>query len=172
MQTTPKEVVVFIGLGSNQDSPIRQIINGIKAIGKLPGTTLIKLSSLYQTKPWGIIEQPDFINVVIQISSNLKAQHLLNELLQIELNQGRVRGEKNGPRTLDCDILLYGEDMIVEEGLIVPHPGMTSRATVLIPLAEIAPNLIIPKRGPVQHFLQQCDSAGVTKLLAEESVES
>ncbi len=172
MQTTPNLVEVFIGLGSNLNTPIKQIIDGIKAIGNLKGTTLCQLSSLYQTKPWGVLEQPDFINVVIKISTTLGAHDLLRELLQIELNQGRVRTEKNGPRTLDCDILLFGQEAINTDVLTIPHPGMLSRATVLVPLAEIAPELNIPFAGPIEQYLKKCDCTGVTKLLKEELIES
>ncbi|MBS0288176.1 MAG: 2-amino-4-hydroxy-6-hydroxymethyldihydropteridine diphosphokinase [Proteobacteria bacterium] len=161
---------VYVGLGSNLNAPVQQILNAFIAISQLENTTLIATSSLYQTKPWGILDQPDFINAVVKLHTQLSAKALLIKLLDIEKAQGRVRAQKNGPRTLDCDILLYGQELIHEKDLSVPHPGLTSRATVLVPLFEIAPTLIIPDAGKVQFFLAQCDCQGVTKLSKEEAL--
>ncbi len=155
--------LVYIGLGSNQQFPLEQIRNAIVEIED-ENTSVLATSSLYLTKPWGIEAQPDFINAVILCETTLSAQTLLHRLLAIEQAHGRIRKEKNGPRTLDCDILLYGNEVINEHELTIPHPGITTRAFVLIPLAEIAPNLIIPQQGPIQTFVAQCDKKAVKKL--------
>ncbi len=156
--------IVYIGLGSNQDNPILQVLTAIEEINQLASVTVLAKSSLYQTKPWGIVDQADFINAVIKCETSMSPQDLLSKLLSIELSHGRIRKEKNGPRTLDCDILLYDQLAIDEPELTIPHPGITSRAFVLYPLVEIAPDLIIPQKGPLSDYLKQCDALSAKKL--------
>ncbi len=156
--------IVYIGLGSNQNNPTLQVLYAMDEINHLESTTVLARSSLYQTKPWGILEQADFINAVIECETSLVPQELLAQLLAIEKNHGRIRKEKNGPRTLDCDILIYDQRSINEPDLIIPHPGVTTRAFVLVPLAEIAPNLIVVGKGPLREYLALCDIQSVIKL--------
>ncbi|MGD9591729.1 MAG: 2-amino-4-hydroxy-6-hydroxymethyldihydropteridine diphosphokinase [Candidatus Berkiella sp.] len=132
--------IVYIGLGSNQENPARQVLSAMDEINQLAHVTVLTRSSLYQTKPWGMVDQPDFINAVIQCKTSLSPRALLEQLLLIEKSHGRVRKEKNGPRTLDCDILLYDNEALNEPGLEIPHPMITTRAFVLFPLAQIAPD--------------------------------
>lgn len=154
---------VYVGLGSNQDSPLNHIQHAIGEFERIKDTTLVAASSLYQTKAWGIVSQDDFINAVVKLKTILSANELFDALMAMEQAHGRVRKEKWGPRTLDCDLLLYSQHQISSEILTVPHPGVTSRATVLIPLAEIAPTLVILGK-PISYYLQLCDKSGVKKL--------
>jgi 2-amino-4-hydroxy-6-hydroxymethyldihydropteridine diphosphokinase len=140
-------VQAFIGLGSNLASPLRQMESAFGALAALPATRLIARSSLYRTAPVGYADQPDFINAVARIETGLAARALLESLLAIERAHGRVRDIPNGPRTLDLDLLLYGEVTLSEPGLAVPHPRMHERAFVMVPLAEIAPDFDIAGRG-------------------------
>jgi 2-amino-4-hydroxy-6-hydroxymethyldihydropteridine diphosphokinase len=131
---------VYIGLGSNLNHPQGQVKRAIEAIAQFPETTLVQSSSLYRTKPWGGVPQDDFVNAVVHIKTTLSAQMLLKQLLVLEKKHEREQTARWGPRTLDCDILLYGKQVIFEHDLIVPHPHMHQRAFVLVPLIEIAPH--------------------------------
>jgi 2-amino-4-hydroxy-6-hydroxymethyldihydropteridine diphosphokinase len=117
----------------------------------------------------GYLEQPDFVNAVAQIETALSPRELLDELLQIEYRAGRVRDFPNAPRTLDLDLLLYGETVCDEPALTIPHPRMHERAFVLVPLAEIAPQIEVPRRGPVADLLARVDTAGITKIKENEA---
>ena len=129
---------VYIGLGSNLGNPGQQILTAIAELKDLPKSHFVKASNLYQTKPVGPQNQPDFTNAVIAIDTKLTAQSLLFELKKIENVHGRVcSGERFGPRTLDLDLLLYGDEKIDTKDLVVPHPRMYQREFVLKPLAEI-----------------------------------
>lgn len=159
------EVTAYIGLGSNLDDPQCQITNAIKAIKQIPKTELLKFSSHYSSKPLGPQDQPDFVNAVAQVSTTLAPMTLLNNLLEIETQHGRVRtGRRWGPRTLDLDLLLYGSEQLHEERLTVPHPEMAKRHFVLGPLMEIAPALQIPGLGKVQDLYQAVDDGSLKKL--------
>jgi len=135
---------VYIGLGSNLNEPRQQVLQAIAKLKNLARSTLMCTSSLYLTPPWGIEDQPPFINAVIKMHTQLQPHALLDELLAIEVAQSRVRDIRYGPRTIDCDILLYGEQQITTERLSVPHPYLDKRSFVVIPLYEIAPMLILP----------------------------
>lgn len=136
-------IIAYISLGSNLNRPINQIKMALCVLHVLPNTTVLRNSRLYRTKPVGYLDQPDFINAVAALQTTLSARELFTHLQQIERNQGRVRdGQKNRPRTLDLDLLLYGNMTINEPDLIIPHPRMLERAFVLTPLFEIAPDLI------------------------------
>jgi len=140
-----KKITAYIGLGSNLSDPRAQVINAAIAIGKIPESNVITLSSLYLSKPMGPQDQDDYINAVIAIETSLSALELLDALQSIENSAGRVRKDNRwGARILDCDILLYGNDSIENERLTVPHYGMKLREFVLLPLAEIAPSLHLP----------------------------
>jgi len=145
--------LAYIGLGSNLEEPRRQLQEAITALGGLPETRLVKSSSYYRTAPVGNPDQPDFLNAVAAVETRLAPGVLLEGLLGIERRQGRERPFPNAPRTLDLDLLLFGEEEIRKPGLSVPHPRMHQRAFVLRPLLEIAPDIVIPGRGAAQLLL-------------------
>lgn len=146
----------FIALGSNLENPVSQIQLAFEELKKIPGTYLVCHSSLYRTAPVGRRDQPDFINAVALIETRLSPHDLLEALLTIERNHGRVRHSLNEPRTLDLDILLYDELQCRDKILTIPHPRMTQRAFVLKPLIEIAPDCQIPGYGPIAPLLILC----------------
>jgi len=137
-------MICYIALGSNQDNPTQHVIDAFNDIASLPATTLMKKSTLYNTKPMGPIEQDDFVNAVVSVDTKLEPEILLSHLKQIEKNHDRKSGERWGPRTLDLDLLLFGNEVIAIETLLVPHPGILERDFVHIPLLEIEPELILP----------------------------
>lgn len=140
-----------IGLGANLGDATATLREAIAALARLPATELLRASRLYRTPAWGRTEQPDFINAVALVETALPPRELLDALLVVERSFGRVRldGERWGPRTLDLDLLLYGDQVIDEPGLRVPHPHLHERAFALLPLVEIAPNARIPGVGEV-----------------------
>jgi 2-amino-4-hydroxy-6-hydroxymethyldihydropteridine diphosphokinase len=161
---TAKTQAAYVALGSNLRDPARQVCSGLEALARLPDTRLVTRSSLYRTAPVGKPDQPDFINAVARLDTGLEPEVLLRRLLDIERQHARVRGERNGPRTLDLDLLLHGECRMESPGLTVPHPRMHERAFVLAPLAEIAPELDIPGRGKVRELLAGLQAQGVARL--------
>lgn len=134
---------VFIGLGSNLENPLEQLRQAKGAIAQLPQTQIIAVSSVYQSKPVGPQDQPDFLNAVLSIATEFSPQQLLIALQQIEQQQGRQRIQHWGPRTLDLDILLFDYQVITQPDLTIPHPEMFNRAFVLVPLVEIAPDKVL-----------------------------
>lgn len=157
----------FIGLGGNLDDPAGQIERALGAIAGLPQTTLIRRSALYLSRPMGPSDQPDYVNAVAQVDTGLSAPELLTELLAVERRQGRQRcaDQRNGPRTLDLDLLLYADFVCDDPALTLPHPGAHERDFVLVPLAEIAPQVVIPGRGRVVDLLAGCTSHGLCRLV-------
>ena len=156
----------YIGLGSNLDNPELQLDAALDALRDIPDTNLVKYSSFYRSAPLGPGGQPDFINAVALLDSGLEAGRLLAQLQSIENRQGRTRdGQRWGPRTLDLDMLLYGNQVIDEPELTVPHPGIRHRNFVLMPLLELAPDLEIPGLGRVDELLDAAGSAGITRLV-------
>lgn len=133
--------LAFVGIGSNLDDPRAQVLRAFEELEALPHTRLVKKSSLYRSTPVGYAAQPDFVNAVAQLETGLPAERLLAELQAIELRHGRSRSFANAPRTLDLDILLYGDLGLASPSLEIPHPRMRERAFVLKPLLEIAPQL-------------------------------
>lgn len=159
------KIMAYIGLGSNLDQPVHQLKAARQAIVNLKGVQECAFSSFYRSPPMGPAEQPDYINAVMAVSTILDATELLHRLQQVERQQGRIRtGERWGPRTLDLDLLLYGDRRINRAELIVPHYGIAERAFVLYPLFEIAPDLDIPGIGPVAELVAKCPLHGLTKL--------
>jgi 2-amino-4-hydroxy-6-hydroxymethyldihydropteridine diphosphokinase len=135
------------------------------ALARLPDTGDVRCSSLYVSAPVGVGEQPDYINAVCRIETRLSAPVLMRTLLDIERTHGRNRGSgKGAPRTLDLDLLLYGESVINETGLIVPHPRLHERAFALAPLAELDAALRVPGHGRVDELLARCSGQRVEKL--------
>ena len=140
----------YVGLGSNLNGPARQLETTFELLGEIRATHLINRSSLYRSAPFGGVEQPDFINAVASLLTQLSARELLLELQRIEDERGRERGGVRwGPRVLDLDLLVYSNQKIDEPGLCVPHPGIGERNFVLLPLVEIAPELNIPGLGRI-----------------------
>jgi 2-amino-4-hydroxy-6-hydroxymethyldihydropteridine diphosphokinase len=153
----------FVALGGNLGDTRATLRQAIDALGSLPGTRLLAHSRFYRTPPWGLREQPSFLNAVAELETGLAPRELLDALLDIERGAGRIRdGERWGPRTLDLD-LLYMEGVVLhEERLTLPHPRMAERAFVLLPLAELAPDLDLPGQGRVDDLLAALDTTGCT----------
>jgi 2-amino-4-hydroxy-6-hydroxymethyldihydropteridine diphosphokinase len=155
-------VRVYIGLGSNLGKPLQQIESAILELQALAVGSTMDISPCYETKPVGPQDQPDFINAVVSFYTELDANVLLDQLFVIEDKHNRQRqNEQWGPRTLDLDLLLYGDEVIASERLTVPHPRMHERAFVLQPLLQIAPECQIPGRGLVSALIKQCDVSGI-----------
>ena len=160
----PELVAAYVALGSNLADPRAQVERGFEALAKLPRTILHSRSRLYRTPPWGMVDQPDFVNAVARLGTRLSPRELLDALLAIENRAGRRRGIANGPRTLDLDLLLHGDAAIDQPGLAVPHPRLQHRAFVLLPLAELAPDLDVPGQGRVAGLLARVDAQGCVRL--------
>ena len=154
----------FIALGSNLQQPQQQVQQAFNELASLPKTSLIKHSSLYRTAPVGYDNQPDFINAAAEIETELAPLELLHALLALESTHGRERPFPNAPRVLDLDLLLYDDMVMNTAELTLPHPRMHERGFVLLPLAEIAPDLIIPKYGNITQLAQTCIDQGVEKV--------
>jgi len=135
---------VAIALGSNIDDPEAQVTRAFDEIAALPGTRVLARSRLHRTKPVGYADQPDFVNAMALVETSLAPRALLAALLAIEQRHGRVRTIPNGPRTLDLDIIVYGDRVIDEDGLKVPHPRARDRDFVMVPLREVWPDVVIP----------------------------
>jgi len=157
-------VRAYIGLGANLGEPESQVRRAVSALAAIPQTRVLAASSLYRSAPVGHAAQPDFVNAVAEIETRLGAEELLGELLATEARFGRVREFPNAPRTLDLDLLLYGERVIAEDKLTVPHPRMHERAFVLVPLAEIAPDIAIPGKGRAGALLAACTGQKIEKI--------
>lgn len=154
----------FIALGSNLADPQTQVARGLDELASLPGTSVLARSSFYASAPVGYADQPDFVNAVATIGTTLSPTVLLHALLALEQQHGRERGVPNGPRTLDLDLLLYGDLQYHEAGLSIPHPRMHERAFVLLPLTEIAPDCVIPGKGRASDWLVKCGAQSLRKI--------
>ena len=155
----------FIALGSNLGDARAQVLSAFDALASLPGTQLLARSHLYLTPPWGVLDQPPFVNAVALVDTTLAPRELLNALLAIERAAGRVRdGERWGPRTLDLDILHMDAVAMADERLSLPHPRIHERAFVLLPLHDLAPVLDLPGQGRVMDLLAALDVAGCERL--------
>jgi 2-amino-4-hydroxy-6-hydroxymethyldihydropteridine diphosphokinase len=140
------------------------VLAAFAALANLPESRVARCSSLYRTAPVGILSQPDFVNAVALLETTLPPEALLDALLDIEARFGRVRRERNGPRTLDLDLLLYDNIELDLPRLTLPHPRLHLRAFVLLPLAEIAPDLAIPRRGSLAAWLPAVANQGIVRL--------
>jgi 2-amino-4-hydroxy-6-hydroxymethyldihydropteridine diphosphokinase len=155
----------YVGLGSNLGDSVAQVRGGMTALAQLPQTRLEACSSLYRTAPVGRQDQPDFVNAVCRVRTRLAPVALMRRLLEVERTRGRVRaGEPGGPRTLDLDLLLYGDAAIHGAELTVPHPRLHERAFVLYPLFELEPDLVIPGHGALRDLLPGCAGQRVERL--------
>jgi 2-amino-4-hydroxy-6-hydroxymethyldihydropteridine diphosphokinase len=164
LASTP--TLAYVGLGSNLDDPPTQVRQALNALAALPDTRLVAVSRLYATAPVGPQNQPDYVNAVARLETSLTPSDLLAALLGIEATQGRCRdGTRWGPRTLDLDLLLYGQTRLNLPGLHLPHPQICHRAFVLVPLADLAPpDLEIPGQGVLSDLLRDCPGDGVRPL--------
>ena len=156
-------VKAYVGLGANLGDPEKQVRGALAALGRIPGTRLVRASSLWRSAPVGHAAQPDFVNAVAAIETGAAPRALLEQLLAIEKTFGRERSFANAPRTLDLDLLLYGDRVLSEQGLEVPHPRMHERAFVLAPLLEIAPEVDIPGKGKAATLLAAIKDQKVEK---------
>ena len=165
MPVEPVPVAAFIGLGSNLADPRQQVTSALQELSELAATRLHSRSALYRSAPMGPQDQPDYINAVARLETGLAPDALLDALQAIEARHGRERsGERWGARTLDLDLLLYGDRRIDNPRLRVPHPGIADRNFVLYPLAEIAPDLDLPGLGPLRTLLTRCTPSGLALL--------
>lgn len=156
---------VYIGLGSNIGDKKLFLQKARQEISQIKGVSVVAVSSLYQSEPWGKIDQEDFINQVIAVTTDLSPLELLHVLQCIEIKLGRQRKEKWGPRTIDLDILLWGEECLNTKELIVPHPYLQQRLFVLLPLVEINPDLMLPTGESIKEVLSTVyDREGGNKI--------
>lgn len=160
------QVLAWIGLGANLGDGVATVRAAIAQIADFDCTRLLAQSSLYRSAPIDA-SGPDFINAVVQVATRLSAREMLSELQAIELRYGRLRPYRNAPRTLDLDLLLYGDTIIVTTELELPHPRMAQRAFVLVPLAEISPALEVPGAGPLAGLLAGVAGQSLERLYAE-----
>jgi 2-amino-4-hydroxy-6-hydroxymethyldihydropteridine diphosphokinase len=163
MKTSDFTHIAFIALGSNLSDPKKQILEAINAIAASSEMHLTKQSSLYLTSPVGYDNQPDFINAVVEIETKLTPLALLHRLFEIENSQGRERSFANAPRVLDLDLLIYENVIMNTTELNLPHPRMHERGFVMLPLAEIAPELMVGQYR-AKHLANNCRDQGVVKL--------
>jgi 2-amino-4-hydroxy-6-hydroxymethyldihydropteridine diphosphokinase len=154
----------YVALGANIGEPAATVLAAFTALADLPESRVLRTSSLYRTIPVGLRNQPDFINAAAVLETALSAEALLDALLDLETRFGRHRRDRNGPRTLDLDLLLYNDSEVNLPRLTVPHPRLHLRAFVLCPLAEIAPDLTIPGRGSVAAWLPAVANQGIVRL--------
>jgi len=157
-------VVAYIGLGANLADPRGQLAAAFDELGRLPRTRLVARSSLYRSAPLGYAAQPDFVNAVARIETELAPEALLAALHGIESRHGRERSFPNAPRTLDLDLLLYGDETIARADLVVPHPRMHERAFVLAPLVELDAEVEIPGRGRAADCLARCADQRIERI--------
>lgn len=155
----------YVALGSNLGDSKQHMLDAIEALAALPGTQVTERSHIYRTPPWGKLDQPDFLNAVAVLDTELEPHDLLDALLNIERVAGRERnGERWGPRTLDLDLLHIAGKTVNSERLTLPHPHIADRAFVLLPLHDVAPELDIPGQGKVAELLQRVDTHGCKPL--------
>jgi len=154
----------YIGLGANIGEPRRQLETALAELKRLPDTDFVLASGIYKSSPVGYLDQPDFLNAVARLDTRLAPEALLGRLQDIERRHGRERPFAGAPRTLDLDLLLYGDQAIASARLTVPHPRMHERAFVLEPLTEIAPDIAIPGRGAARELLAACGGQDVERI--------
>ncbi|WNZ87618.1 2-amino-4-hydroxy-6-hydroxymethyldihydropteridine diphosphokinase [Streptococcus iniae] len=153
---------VYLSLGSNQGDSFTILNKAISALGNIKETKLLTISSFYKTPAWGKTDQSDFLNLATYLETELDAQSFLQACQKIERDLGRVRHEKWGPRTIDIDILLFDHLTIHSDNLIIPHPYMTQRAFVLVPLLEINPKLSLDGKGDyLKNYLDKLDQSDI-----------
>jgi 2-amino-4-hydroxy-6-hydroxymethyldihydropteridine diphosphokinase len=159
-------IPAYVGIGSNLGDSRARVEAAFDALDAIRHTQLVARSRLYRTRPFGPVQQGDFINAAAGLLTTLSAAELLAALRAIEEAQGRVRAERWGPRTLDMDLLVYGDRRIAESDLVVPHPGIAERGFVLAPLNDIAPALDVPGAGRVEDLLRRLPDDGIAGMVA------
>ncbi|MEJ2115834.1 MAG: 2-amino-4-hydroxy-6-hydroxymethyldihydropteridine diphosphokinase [Gammaproteobacteria bacterium] len=158
-------VEAYIGLGSNLSDPQTQVTSALEEINSIPDTHVLKVSSLYVSQPMGPSDQPEYVNAVAKISTSLSPEQLLDKLQGLEQVHRRKReGKRWGPRTLDLDIILFGDLQMETKSLQIPHYGVAEREFVLIPLQELQANLIIPGKGAIEVLISQLPAYELKKL--------
>lgn len=157
------ETRAFLGLGGNLGDPAQSMAAALRMLDASGNAPVVTVSSLYRTPPWGKLDQPDFLNVTAEVATSLAPLELLELCLDVERRLKRVRIERWGPRLIDIDVLLHGDSHVSDAGLELPHPRMLDRAFVMVPLAEIAPELILAGRTTVA-WAAALDSTGIEKL--------
>lgn len=161
----------YLGLGANLGDREASILAVLRQIDALPTITVTAVSSLYETAPVGVTDQPNFLNAVAEVRTPLPPERLLQAVLHLENSMGRVRNQRWGPRVIDIDILAYGDRQVALPGLTIPHPRLEERAFAVVPLAEIAPALVLPGRTePVQKKADELRQSGniLTKRVVGE----
>ncbi|MDQ2634199.1 MAG: 2-amino-4-hydroxy-6-hydroxymethyldihydropteridine diphosphokinase [Pseudomonadota bacterium] len=153
----------YLGLGGNLGDPAKSMAAALRILDADPLTEIVSVSSLYRTPPWGKTDQPDFLNAAAEVLTSHLPRQLLDLCLDAERRLKRVRQERWGPRLIDIDLLIFGDEAVHEEGLDIPHPRMLERAFVLAPLAEIAPDVVAGGRTLAEH-LAKSDTAGIERL--------
>lgn len=163
---TGSPVRAYVGLGGNVGNVETTLMEALWSIDSLPQTSIRSQSRLYRSPPWGRTDQAAFVNAVVELQTRMAPEALLEGLLGIEVRFGRVRdpADRWGPRTLDLDLLVYGEETVDSPGMHLPHPRLHERGFVLVPLAEIAPELEIPGRGRVADLLAALDASGIVAI--------
>lgn len=151
------KIIAYVGLSSNLEDPINQVKTALRELALLPESRLTAQSGLYLNPPMGPPDQPDYINAVAELETSLEAEDLLSHLQHIEELHHRRRIIHWGPRTIDCDILLYGQSVINSDRLKVPHPGLAQRLFVVKPLLEIAPNIVVPGVDSLIEILEELE---------------
>lgn len=154
---TVRIVLAYVGLGANLGDRGGSIRRAVKLLGAADGVEVLSLSTLRETEPWGPVEQPPYLNGAVELETALGPRALLELLLDVERRLGRVRTERWGPRTIDLDLLLHGDGVVEEPGLTLPHPRLHERRFALEPLAELAPDAVVPGRGTVSALLAALD---------------
>jgi 2-amino-4-hydroxy-6-hydroxymethyldihydropteridine diphosphokinase len=152
----------YIGLGSNLSDPKRQLDQAVQTLRSHPSLGFIAVAPYYASRPWGVLDQPDFLNTVVSVTSSLSPLDLLKQLQAIENQQGRVRGRRWGERCIDCDLLLFGDLRLESPELTLPHLYLEEREFVLAPLADLAPQLVLPSGYTVQARLAEIRKTGVS----------
>lgn len=159
----------YLGLGGNLGNRREYLANAIFALNREPGLRVEKISSVYETRPVGVVDQPAFLNLVVQLATSLSVHELLTRCLQIEKTLGRVRAKRWGPRTIDLDVLWFDGATLSEPDLVLPHPRMKERAFVLVPLAEIAPALSFDEVS-IKELVARLDLSGLRLLGSLDSL--
>lgn len=162
----------YVAIGANLHHPENQVRLAFAHLEGMPHTRLQLRSALYRTTPMGVTDQPDFINAVAGVLTQLPARALLDAMLEIETRMGRERRERWGPRIIDLDLVWMPGPVIDEPGLAIPHPGVSARNFVLYPLADIAPDLHIPGHGRVAELAARVDPAGIQRIQEEHRIAS
>jgi 2-amino-4-hydroxy-6-hydroxymethyldihydropteridine diphosphokinase len=168
MTTAQDQTAVFLGLGSNLGDRFSCMNRAVEKLSKITDVRVRRMSSLYETEPWGKPDQPRFLNRVVETDAGLEPEDLWEACRGIEAALGRVRQDPWGPRTMDIDILVFGDRVVQSERLKIPHPFLALRRFVLVPFSEIAPDFVVPGLGkPIQVLLEECPDSGLVKRISE-----